>query len=280
MKIYNITNIRIAMSTSTIVFNRNNIVSNGYNNQLKFNFSGNSVNFKSLEIAVSSIQIYNSQFNINGTVYSNNVFSIQVPTPATYQTINITLPNGYYEYSDISNYITQQLIAAGAYLIDSQGNNITYIKVSANATYYSCQIDLLATPTSLPTGYTRPATGLYSSGGSGLPLSTNTPKIVLSGNFCNVVGFTAGTYPSTTQATNQSFLSTTTPQINPVSSYLVRCNLVNNRATQPPDILTSFSTQGTKIGQLISVSYPEYQWITISDGCYNNITLNYRRSRF
>ncbi|DBA01532.1 TPA: hypothetical protein N0F65_004882, partial [Lagenidium giganteum] len=196
-------------------------------------------------------------FNINATVYSNNTFSIQVPTAATYSTINISLPNGYYQYSDISNYVTQQLINAGAYLIDAQGNNI----------------DLLATPTSLPTGYTRPASGLYSAGGGGLPTATNTPKIVLSGNFCNVIGFAAGTYPSTTQTTNQTFLSTYTPQINPVSSYLIRCNLINNKAMQPPDILTSFSTQGTSVGQLISISYPEYAWISVADGCYNNITL-------
>lgn len=71
------------MSTSTIVFNKNNLVSNGYNNQLRFNFSGSNVNFKNQENAVSSIQIYNSQFNINGSDYSNNTFSIQVPTAAT-----------------------------------------------------------------------------------------------------------------------------------------------------------------------------------------------------
>ena len=108
---------------------------------------------------------------------------------------------------------------------------------------------------------------------TGLPTATNTPKIVLSGNFCNVVGFIPGTYPSTTQTTNQSFLSTIAPQISPVSSYLVQCNLVNNKGMQPPDILTSFSSQGTRVGQLISITYPEYAWISVADGCYNNITL-------
>lgn len=268
------------MSTSTIIFNKNNIVSNGFSNTLKFNFSGNAVNFKSQQIAVSAIQIYNSQFNINGSVYNNNTFSIQIPTAATYTSLPISLPNGYFEYSDISNYINQQLILQGAYLIDAQGNNVTYIKVSANATYYSCQLDLLATPTSLPVGYTRPATGLYSSGGTGLPTAANTPKIVVSGNFCDVIGFTAGTYPSTNQTTNQSFLSNYSPQINPVSSYLVRCNIVNNKVTQPPDILTSFTTQATKIGQMIDVKFPEYQWTDINDGCYNNITVTITDQNF
>ena len=261
------------MSTSTIIFNKNNLIANGFNNQLRFNFTGNSVNFKNKELAISSIQLYNSQFNINNSVYNNNTFTIQIPAAASYTDINISLPNGYYEYSDISNYITQQLINAGAYLIDGSGNNVVYIKVSANQTYYACQIDLLATPTSLPVGYTRPGTGLYSALGTGLPSSTNTPKIVISGNFATVIGFATGTYPSSTQTTNQSFTSNLTPQINPVSSYLIRCNVINNSVSQPPDILTGFSTQGTKIGQLISVSPPEYQWVSVADGAYNNITL-------
>ncbi|DAZ94039.1 TPA: hypothetical protein N0F65_001470 [Lagenidium giganteum] len=245
------------MSTSTIVFNRNNIVCNGYNNTLKFNFSGNAVNFKSQEICISNIQIYNSTFNIIQTYKTIIRLVFWCPQQQHIKRYRSIYQNSYFEYADISNFITQQLILAGAYLIDAQGNNI----------------DLLATPTSLPTGYTRPATGLHSSGGTGLPTATNTPKIVLSGSFCSVVGFAAGTYPSITQTTNQSFLSTTTPQINPVSSYLVRCNLINNKAMQPPDILTSFSTQGTKVGQLISISYPEYAWISVADGCYYNITL-------
>lgn len=260
--------------TSTIILNKNNIVSNGLNNTFSFNFSGTSVNFKNQEICLSSLQLYNSQFNINGSLYNNNTFTVAVPTAATYSNISITLPNGYYSYSDISNYITAQLINAGAYLIDNQGDNITYVQVRENATYYSCEITLLATPTSVPGGWTRPATGLYSLAGTGLPTSTNTPRIIVANNgFSNVIGYSPNTYPSTIQTTNQTFLSNISPQVNPVSSYLVRCNLVNNKVTTPPDILTSFSSQGTTIGQLISIQPPEYQWLSVYDGAYNNITL-------
>jgi hypothetical protein len=260
--------------TSTIILNRNNIVQNGLNNTFEYQFLGNSVNFKDQEIALTSLQIYNSQFNISGSLYNNNSFSVQVPTAATYSTISITLPNGYYSYDDISNYIESQLVAAGAYLLNAAGDVVTYIKVRENATYYSCEITLLATPTALPSGYTRPATGLYSTGGSGLPTATSTPKIIVSNNgFSSVVGFSPNTYPLSTQTTNQVLLSNITPQVNPVSSYLVRCNLVNNRVSNPPDILTSFSSQGTTIGQLISINPPEYQWVSVDNGAYNSIRI-------
>lgn len=236
---------------------------------------GDSVNFKNRKICLSSLQIFNSQFNINANLYANNTFSVSVPTAATYSTVNITFPSGYYSYSDISNYITQQLVAAGAYLIDAAGDQITYIQVRVNSVYYICEITLLATPTSPPAGHTRPASGLYSAGGSGLPTATNTPKIIVpSTGFSQVIGFTAGTYPSTTQTTNQVLLSNTVPLINqPVWSYLVRCNLVNTAVSNPPDIMTSFSSQGKSIGELISINPPEYQWVDVYNGAYNNLTI-------
>ena len=113
-----------------------------------------------------------------------------VPTAATYQIVSITLPNGYYSYADISNYIQSQLVSISAYLIDSQGNNVVYIAMRENATYYSCEITCLATPTSVPSGYSRPSTGLYSLTGTELPTATNTPRITVSNNgFSNVIGF-------------------------------------------------------------------------------------------
>jgi hypothetical protein len=267
--------------SSTIILNRNNIVQNGLNNTFEYQFLGNSVNFKDQEIALASLQIYNSQFNINAGLYNNNTFSVQVPTAATYSTINITLPNGYYSYADISNYIESQLVAAGAYLINAAGDIVTYISVRENATYYSCEITLLATPTALPAGHTRPATGLYSTTGSGLPTATNTPKIIISNNgFSSTVGFSAGTYPLSTQTTNQVFLSNITPAVNPVSSYLVRCNLVNNKVANPPDVLTSFSTQGTTIGQLINIAPPEYQWVSVDNGAYNSVRITISDQNF
>ena len=106
--------------SSVIILNKNNVVSNGLNNTLRFDFTNSSVNFTNQEVALSSIQLYNSQFNID-PAYNNSTFSVYVPTNS-YITLPITLPAGYYSYSDISNYISNQLIAIGAYLIDNAGN--------------------------------------------------------------------------------------------------------------------------------------------------------------
>ena len=257
-----------------LTFNATNLLNNGYNNTWQLQLAGSSCAFKNSELSVHSIGLFNSQFNIDSAAYSNNTFSIQMPTGSTTSTINITLPNGYYAYSDINRLIQSNLVSAGAYLIDNNNNNIFYIQCEANATYYSCQFDVSAVPTTLPTGWSRPATGLYSSGGSGLPTSSTTPQLVINNaGFGSVIGFTNGSYPSSSSSVSQSFLSNQTPQINPVSSYILRCSIVHNPYTIPFDALTSFTTQGTSIGQLITYQPTEHSYVSIPDGNYTTITL-------
>jgi hypothetical protein len=260
--------------TSQIRLTTKHLIPNGLNNSLRFEFANSSVNFRDQEICVERINMYNSVFNIDSLVFSNNTFSLSIPTAATFSTINITLPDGYYNYADITRYLQAQLALAGAYLIDSTGNFVYYIRLQENKTYYACQIDLLPTPTSLPAGWTRPATGLYSAGGPGLPTASNTPRIVINNTeFGKIIGFTNGTYPAAVQTTSQSFLSNQTPQVNPISSYTVLCNLIDNPYTIPSDSFTSFTSQGTDIGELIDYRPNEFSWITIKNGGFPAITL-------
>jgi hypothetical protein len=257
-----------------ISFRSKNIINNGYNNSLRYELPGSSINFKDAEVAVHSIQIYNSQFNIDSDAYANNTFSIEVPTAATTSTVNITLNNGYYSYTDINRSIQAALVSEGAYLINADGDNVFYFQLTENSAYYAAQVDLAATPTALPSGYTRPATGLYSSGGSGLPTTTRVPRLIISNAaFGKIIGFSTGTYPAAPQTTAASILSNITPQINPVSSYMLRCSLINNPYSIPSDVITSFSIQGTTAGQLIDYKPNEYLWLNVSDATYSAITL-------
>lgn len=260
---------------SVINFSSKDVLSNGYNNVLRYNISNSSVNFKDCEVALSSIQMYNSQFNVNAALYNNNTFSIVMPTAATTVQYDFSLPNGYYSYADITNAIQLRLVQQGAYLIDNAGNNVYYIKIQTNATYYSASIDVISVPIALPVGWTRPASGLYSSTGSGLPAVAYTPQIVMTSSFGTLLGFNASTVPSTQIVTSgQSFLSTKTPQINPVSIYIVRSNLIKNAYSNPPDVLTSFTTQGTSIGQLIDVRPNELAWLDVTDGAKSFVELS------
>lgn len=173
----------------------------------------------------------------------------------------------------MNTYIQNQLIAAGAYLIDGSGNNVFYMKISANSVYYACQIDFAVVPTALPTGYPRPTTGLYSGGGTGLPSSAATMRITVANNFSSVIGYTAGTYPAAPASTVQSFLSNIVPSINPISSYIVRCSMINNKLSLPSDVLSSFTTQGTTSGQIIDISFPEFAWLDLTPGTYSSFTV-------
>lgn len=258
---------------SIITLSSKHVVQNGLNSTLKFDFPYAGSGFSNHEIVLIKLQLYNSSFNINASMYGNNTFTLIIPTAATTSNLVITLPDGYYSYNDMNAYIQTQLISVGAYLIDASGNNIFYMKISPNSVYYACQIGFAVVPTALPTGYSRPATGLYSGGGSGLPSSAATMRITVADNFSKVIGYTAATYPASPASTVQSFLSNVTPQINPISSYLVRCSMINNRLSLPSDVLSSFTTQGTSSGGIIDVSSPEYAWIDLTPGSYSNFTV-------
>jgi hypothetical protein len=258
---------------SLVALNRSNIV-NRTNNVLRYELNNSSVNFKGTEVALASVQLYNSQFNIDAATYRNNTFSIIMPASGTTLTIPFTLQDGYYSYSDLNNAIQLSLIQAGAYLIDAAGNNVFYIKISENSAYYACQVDVAGVPTTLPVGFTRPASGLYSSTGSGLPSSAFTPRLVIdNSNFGNIIGFSPSTMPANWTTTTQSFLSTRTPQINPTSSFVIRCNLVNNSYSNPPDILSVFTTQGTSVGQMIDVKPAELAWLEVVDASRSYIQI-------
>ena len=49
------------------------------------------------------------------------------------------------------------MITNGSYLKDSGGNNVYYLSVQYNTTYYANQTIAYAVPTSLPAGYTAPS---------------------------------------------------------------------------------------------------------------------------
>lgn len=270
------------MSTRQLVFNSNNLVNNGFNNTYSLVIGGGGANFKNCSIALSNISIYNSIFNINSTLYKNNTFSLSIPyennNVLSYSTLAITLPNGYYSYNDIQNYVNNQMILIGAYLINSTtGVYWTGINFSANSVYYAAEIDLypIYTPTTAATaGYTAPSAGLWSvSGTTGLPLTSNTIQIIINSAISSILGIPQATYPAALQTTEFTQLSTTTPIISPVESLFLRCNLCNNDLLVPQDILYNFSFQNTTFGQLVDISPNEYQWNKIPDQSVISITI-------
>jgi hypothetical protein len=255
-----------------IIFNSTNLVSSTNNNVYRYTFPG-SATFKNAKVAISNVQMYYSWQNINST-YANNTFQIIVPVGASTVTISLTVPSGTYSVSDLNSYIQSIFIANGYYLVDANGDFIYYLELVENSSRYAVQLNTFPVPTSLPTGWSNP--GAWS-----LPTVGYTPQLVVpSTNFVDLLGFAAGTYPSPQQSTSYSALSTQTPQLSPVSSVVVTCSLVQNKLSNPQQLLYSFSPGGYSYGQLIQSNAYQYSWVTVPDGTYADISVSFYDQNF
>lgn len=253
-----------------ILFTATNLIPDQFNNKYSFDFPQGGVKLdRSSKIALASIQMPNSIFNISAA-YGNNTFSVIIPVGAGSTTLNITLPDGNYGVSDINSYIQWYLIntAANYYLIDSSGNNVFYIELVENAPRYAVQLNEFAIPTALPAGWSNP-------GGWALPTTTRTPQLVVSGGFATLIGFNAGTFPSPTQTTNYSKISDFTPTVNTVSSVIVLCSLITNNYSIPSNNMAVFTFAGVTFGDLLNYLPPQYSWVSAKHGVHTSIQIRF-----
>ena len=220
-----------------LTLNSANVSNTNTNTTFTYKFINGSFTCKDYEMCISSITLPYSFFNVS-SYYNNKTFSLIFPTAATTITYSIVLPDGFYTITDINSYIQQQCVSNGAYLVDSSGNYVYFIQMVYNATYYAVQLLYYSVPTSIGT-YTRPSSGLYSTVGTGLPTTAYTPQLVLAstGSIRTIMGFAAGTFPSTQTTTTSNALSTLTPIGSTVNSIIMQCSLISNRCTVPSDII-------------------------------------------
>ncbi|GMF30228.1 unnamed protein product [Phytophthora fragariaefolia] len=264
--------------SSFLKLDSTNLVQDGYNSTWKYSFPGSAADFHDVVCAVQSISMYNSEYNIDSFQFQNTTFRIEVPTATTTSIVSVNLADGIYTYADINRSIQTALVNAGAYLINPSGENVFYLQLSENSVYYAAQFDFSPTPTTLPTAggtWTRPSTGLYSIGGTGLPTTTRVPRLIIdNASFGSVVGLTVGTYPSTSATVASAQLSNIIPQIHPTSSYIVRCDLIKNEYVSSGDILSAFDRGDASVGQLISYKPSQYAWMNCHNGSRSTITIS------
>ena len=130
----------------TIVLNTQNLVADGGNNKLVYKFP-NSVQFKNNYIAVQSIVMYYSWFNISSK-YGNNSFSYIFRG----QSRTFTLVDGNYSIDEMNELFLEYMRSQGHYTYNSTSNVATYYaSFSANASLYSIQMDFTLIPTNAST---------------------------------------------------------------------------------------------------------------------------------
>ena len=262
---------------STIVLNQSNIVPDGQNNKMIYQFP-NSVQFPSHEIAVQSITMYYSWSNINSTTLNNNVFTYKWTFGTTTNTYTVTIPAGLYEIASINQYFQFVCIQNGTYLINSAGRNVYYAEFLVNPNRYAIQVNTFPVPTTLPTGWSVPtaSTASGTAGWVGFPTTTFNPSLTFPANFCYIVGYVPNfsTSSNTGVGTNLSYLSSTAPQVQPNSSVYVSISNIQNKYAVPNSIIYSLSPS-VAFGEQIAERPPQFAWNKLLSGTYNELRLTF-----
>lgn len=291
-----------------LVLNQSNIVQDGQNNKLDYNFP-NSVLFKDKQIAVSSISMFYSWFNISQT-YANNTMSYiwvtgtgaipqssGVPVANCAYTYTITLPDGLYQLTDINNYLQFRFIQNGTYWTNATSTvNYYPFEFILNSTRYAVQINTYYIPntaTYSPTYIFPPGTITEGQlgGNPSTPTDSQNTVMTINANFNNIIGYSAGfntnqnitggytpptgqTLIAKSNINTISYLSTQSPEIQPNSNIIFTLSNVNNPYTIPSSIIYSLSPS-VGVGEQITVTPPNFMWTDMLNGTYSKLRLSF-----
>jgi len=267
-----------------IVMNGTNIVQDGQNNKLVYKFP-NSMNLTNKYLAVSSVSMYYSWFNITA-FEQNNTLSFVWVAGASRITYTIVIPDGLWDIATINQYLQFKFIEFGTYYTNTDGDNLYPFELLINVNRYAVQLNTYQLPTTLPAGYSIPTNF------PGFPGASQNVEVIFPSRFNDIIGYSANffsdvnlanstVFPTPSAYTNYasknsigtvSYLSNTSPQIQPNSSILFSVSNVNNPYAQPSSIIYSLNSS-VGIGELIVDKPPNYLWTKMIDGVYNELRL-------
>lgn len=281
--------------TSTILIRRSDLVANTNNSTYRYYLKQNTKFEKEDEIGLYSADIWFSWVNISKTLYNNASFQYQwfgATDVSPLITYDIEIPDGYYSVADLQEFIVATMYGRKHYIYfksatASSSTDYYYITLEENATAYAIQISCLAMPlpssivSSGENGYQNPSigqTGLYPEWVVPSELNSNRcPKVIINStnNFGDLLGFSSGVYPPDEETLDTAILSDLVPQMTPVSSVLITCNLVDNVLSDPNNVIYSFSGTGLSYGSQIQLRPNFLQYYQIKPSMYNFIEIKF-----
>ena len=275
--------------SSNIVLNKLNITNSG-NNSLVYKFP-NTVKFEEGDqVAISHLNLYYSWFNITKK-YNNNMFQYKwwdVDGNLT-DVRTVLIPDGFYSVSTLYEYVQKTLVDNKHYLVTDTGDFVYFIEFLTNSTYYAVEIRLsslseqyiidqnLQYPSNA--GWVAPKNTLD---GSTTIIHYATPHVIIPSNnsFGALLGFKAQTIYETTDISDQfSFLNDSATNMNPSSSFIVTCSLVDNPLGIPNNIIYSFALNSVAFGDMINTS-TDVLYSKIKAGSYNEFRINIQDQDF
>jgi hypothetical protein len=254
-----------------IVLRSSNVVRDANQNRLKWVFPGSGVTFRNNKIALLKATLYNSMYNINSNRYNNNTFSYVWLDGVTY---TVSIPDGFYAVTDLNLYLRYVMDQHKHYLVDTSTNNPNpspsdpndiylhkyLMEIVTNDVYYGIQVNFTAYSTNSSSHYSVPTGATWS-----LSSSLKCPQLVIGpNNFKLLLGLNSGTYPSVNTASSY-VLSQYTPQISPISSIIVRCDLIRSQYGNPCDILHGIAINADYAKMIVSEN-ANASYVDIRDG--------------
>lgn len=251
----------------TVILNSNNKSSN---NSFTYEFPSSIKFLPDSKIALQSMSLYNSIFNIEARRL-NHKFTIY--WNADTQTVfNFVIDDGNYSVSDLNYLLQFYCIQNDLYLIDVGDNkNKYFLEIVLNANVYGIQINSYA----IPTAATATTLNLIKPTGAtwDFPTAPETPQLEFGAEFGSLLGFVGGVYPDAVSAIDTNSKSTIVPQIAPVNSVLIGCNLIHSELSNPVDLFYSFSLNSA-FGSLIEINQTALVYNSIRDGNYKNLVIS------
>ena len=253
---------------NTIILNSSNYVEGTNGSQYEYSFGGslNAVNCD--QIAVVSVNVYNSTNNITSVFANNKVtFTFNSAVPVV---IQIIFPDSYMSVGDMNNYLQSIMITNLLYVTNASNQNIYFFELVTNPTLYSVQINAFPIPTAgiaTGLGYTKAVGATWN-----YPTTAQIPQLTISDKFGKLIGFEGGIFPPSIVATVMSVTSTKCPVLSPISSYIMSCNLIQNPYARPSSIIHAIALDKS-FGSLITNRANELIWSDIVQGSHERLTI-------
>jgi hypothetical protein len=269
----------------TLVLNSQNIVPNSNNSVLRYNFPTGGVYLQDEFIGVQQISLYNSVYNISASL-NNNVFSY-IWVDGTVNQVVMPSDGIHLSLQQINAYLQSVMVANDHYMLTSTNQFVYFLEIQVNQSRYAFQINAFALSASLATtnNWSQPTpTPSWQ-----LPTNPIVPMLTVPAtNFQDLIGFGAGNYPNTSITGSQpaqvqtpvvsspySVLSSSAPQIEPQTTYLGLCSLVNNKLVIPNQTIVAITPINIDFGGLFTIQYSAPAFNKVENGNYTGFEFRF-----
>lgn len=221
----------------------------------------NTVDLNNFAVAVGNAYVYYSWYNINSYPLNNNQFTLIVPGMSN-QTI--TIPDGAYNISDLNNYLQYWFIDNGLYITNSTtGLNTYYASFTISPTSYAVQLTTKVIESALPSGYTSGGTNMTNAFTDSNGLKHMQITISSSNDFQDIIGFNAGTYPTSATGNPATYTKNSdyTPNVNPINAIQMRLSCAYNTFSSNTTLIHVFTNRDASVGEQIDASPQELQYV-------------------